>query len=59
MKGLISVKVYIVIFDDMDNWCIECIEKIYHEEIDAIIYCDTMNKDLPYRLYRYEEYELE
>lgn len=56
MKGLISVKVYIVIFDDMDNWCIE---KIYHEEIDAIIYCDTMNKDLPYRLYCYEEYELE
>lgn len=56
MKELIDVNVYVVIFDDMDNWCIE---KIYQEEIDAIIYCDTMNKDLPYRLYRYEERELE
>ena len=56
MKELIDVKVYVVIFDDMDNWCVE---KIYQEEIDAIIYCDTMNKDLPYRLYRYEECELE
>lgn len=56
MKELINVKVYVVIFDDMDNWCIE---KIYQEEIDAIIYCETMNKSLPYRLCRYEEHELE
>lgn len=50
------MKVYVVIFDEMDNWYIE---KIYQEENDAIIYCDTMNKDLPYRLYRYEEHEFE
>lgn len=56
MKGLIGVKVYVVIFGDMANWGIE---KIYQEEIDAIIYCDAMNKDLPYRLYRCEERELE
>ena len=36
-----------------------CIEKICKNETDAMAYCDTMNKDLPYRLYRYEEYELE
>lgn len=56
MKELIDVKVYVVFFDDIGNWCIE---KICREEIDAIIYCDVMNKDLPYRLYHYKEHELE
>lgn len=50
MKELISVKVYVVIFDNLKYWGIE---RIYQEEIDAISYC--MGKDFCY----YEERELE
>ena len=56
MKELIDVKVYIVFFDDTDNWCIE---KICKNENDARAYCKKMNNELPYDLYHYEECELE
>lgn len=56
MKELIGVKVYIVFFDDMDNWCIE---KICKNEADAMAYCKKMNDELPYDFYHYEERELE
>lgn len=56
MKELIDVKIYVVFFDDMDNWCIE---KICKNETDAMAYCKKMNDELPYDLYHYEEHELE
>lgn len=50
------MKVYVVICDDMDEWCIK---KMYREEVDAVSYCDEMNSRLGFNLYRYEERELE
>lgn len=44
------MKVYVVIFNNLNAWCIE---KICREENDAISYC--VGKDFCY----YEEYELE
>lgn len=56
MKELINVYIYVVIFDDMDNWFIE---KICKNETDAMAYCKKMNDELPYDLYHYEEHKLE
>lgn len=50
------MKVYVVFFDDMDNWCIE---KVFQYKKDAIMYCEKMNSELPYKLYYYEDREVE
>lgn len=50
------MKVYVVTFDDMDNWCIE---KIFYREADAVAYCKANNSEAHFELYHYEEYEVE
>ena len=50
------MKVYLLIFDDGDNYCIE---KVCQHEIDAITYCNKMNKQAPYNIYHYREFEVE
>lgn len=51
------MKIYVVFFSDVDNEL--TIEKIYKNETDAKLYCETFNKNLAFNLYHYEEYDVE